>query len=258
MVGRQLPLFSVIVPFWLVAAFAGWRGMVGVWPAILVAGVPFAVLQFLVSNLHGPWLVDVVASIASMASLVLFLRVWRPRDGWDCRRSRSACGPAEAAVHAAARGRRARVGAVDHPERARVRVGAASGEGGARCLDDGALPVPGLHNLVLRVPPVVPHADAGTGGVRRVVAVGDRHRHPDRRDRRRARAWAARALDLARTYARTRASGAHVAAHDRRDAALWASRRATRGSTRRSAWRSRAPACSTRSSARCSGGSASR
>ena len=71
-----------VVPFWLVAAFAGWRGMVGVWPAILVAGVPFAVLQFLISNLHGPWLVDVVASIGSMAALVLFLRLWRPRDGW--------------------------------------------------------------------------------------------------------------------------------------------------------------------------------
>jgi lactate permease len=82
MVGRQLPAFSILVPFWLVAAFAGWRGMAGVWPAILVAGVPFAVLQFLISNLHGPWLVDVVASIGSMAALVLFLRLWRPRDGW--------------------------------------------------------------------------------------------------------------------------------------------------------------------------------
>ena len=70
MVGRQLPLFSVIVPFWLIAAFAGWRGMVGIWPAILAAGLPFAVLQALVSNLHGPWLVDVVAAIASMGSLV--------------------------------------------------------------------------------------------------------------------------------------------------------------------------------------------
>ena len=83
MVGRQLPFFSVLVPFWLVAAFAGWRGMLGIWPAILMAGMAFAALQFLVSNLHGPWLVDVVAAIASMAALVLFLRVWRPRDGWD-------------------------------------------------------------------------------------------------------------------------------------------------------------------------------
>ena len=82
MVGRQLPVFSILVPFWLVTAFAGWRGTAGVWPAILVAGLPFAVLQFLISNLHGPWLVDVVASIGSMAALVLFLRMWRPRDGW--------------------------------------------------------------------------------------------------------------------------------------------------------------------------------
>ncbi|HTV00700.1 MAG TPA: L-lactate permease, partial [Luteitalea sp.] len=83
MVGRQLPVFSVIVPFWLIAAFAGWRGMVGIWPAILAAGLPFAILQALVSNLHGPWLVDVVAAIASMLSLVLFLRVWQPTDGWE-------------------------------------------------------------------------------------------------------------------------------------------------------------------------------
>ncbi len=83
MVGRQLPLFSVIVPFWLIAAFAGWRGMIGIWPAILAAGLPFAVLQGLVSNFHGPWLVDVIAAIASMGSLVLFLRVWTPTDGWQ-------------------------------------------------------------------------------------------------------------------------------------------------------------------------------
>ncbi len=59
MVGRQLPFFSILVPFWLVWAFAGWRGMAGVWPAALVAGVFFAVPQFLVSNYHGPcpWLI---------------------------------------------------------------------------------------------------------------------------------------------------------------------------------------------------------
>jgi lactate permease len=78
MVGRQLPVFSVIVPFWLMAAYAGFRGMLQVWPALLVAGVAFAVPQFLVSNYHGPWLVDIVASACSIAALVLFLRVWRP------------------------------------------------------------------------------------------------------------------------------------------------------------------------------------
>ncbi|MBC8999329.1 L-lactate permease [Pseudomonas sp. N40(2020)] len=78
MVGRQLPFFSVLVPFWLIWAFAGWRKMLEIWPAILVAGVSFAVPQFLVSNYHGPMLVDVIAALISMASLTLFLKVWKP------------------------------------------------------------------------------------------------------------------------------------------------------------------------------------
>jgi lactate permease len=82
MVGRQLPFFSVIVPFWLVWAFVGFRNMVEIWPAILVAGVAFAVPQFLVSNYHGPWLVDVVAAVISMATLALFLRGWHPARIW--------------------------------------------------------------------------------------------------------------------------------------------------------------------------------
>ena len=82
MVGRHLPFFSLIVPFWLVWAFAGWRGMKDVWPAILVAGVSFAIPQFLVSNFHGPWLVDVVAAIVSMACLTGFLKVWKPKNVW--------------------------------------------------------------------------------------------------------------------------------------------------------------------------------
>jgi len=82
MVGRQLPLFSLIVPFWLIWAYAGFRGMLEVWPAVLVAGVSFAVPQFLVSNFHGPWLVDIVASVVSMTMLASFLRVWRPARTW--------------------------------------------------------------------------------------------------------------------------------------------------------------------------------
>jgi lactate permease len=82
MVGRQLPFFSVLVPFWLIWAFAGWRGMLQIWPAILVAGVSFAIPQYLVSNFHGPWLVDVVAAIVSMACLMGFLRVWKPQKVW--------------------------------------------------------------------------------------------------------------------------------------------------------------------------------
>src|SRR2546421_4985092 len=82
MVGRQLPIFSMIVPFWLIWAFAGFRGMIEIWPAILVAGVAFAVPQFLVSNFHGPWLVDVAAAFISLAALTLFLKVWKPKRIW--------------------------------------------------------------------------------------------------------------------------------------------------------------------------------
>src|SRR5690349_9589570 len=77
MVGRQLPIFSLIVPFWLIWAYAGFRRTLEVWPALLVAGVGFAVPQFLVSNFHGPWLVDIIASVTSMVCLTAFLRVWR-------------------------------------------------------------------------------------------------------------------------------------------------------------------------------------
>jgi lactate permease len=83
MVGRQLPVFSIIVPFWLIAAYSGIRGMLQVWPAVLVAGVSFAIPQFLVSNYHGPWLVDIIAAMVSMASLALFLRFWKPKGVLD-------------------------------------------------------------------------------------------------------------------------------------------------------------------------------
>ncbi|MDB6139583.1 MAG: glycolate permease GlcA, partial [Verrucomicrobiaceae bacterium] len=80
MVGRQLPLFSLIIPFWVVVAHSGWRGLRGVWPAPLTAGLAFAIPQFFMSNFHGPTLVDIVSSICSMAALVLLLRFWKPKD----------------------------------------------------------------------------------------------------------------------------------------------------------------------------------
>src|SRR5579862_7501099 len=80
MVGRQLPFFSLIVPFWLIWAFAGFKGMKEVWPAILITGVAFAVPQFIMSNYHGPTLVDVVASLVSMGCLAAFLKIWHPKS----------------------------------------------------------------------------------------------------------------------------------------------------------------------------------
>ena len=82
MVGRQLPFFSLIVPFWLIWAFAGWRGMMQIWPAILVCGVSFAIPQFLISNYVNPWIVDIGASLISMACLISFLKIWQPAELW--------------------------------------------------------------------------------------------------------------------------------------------------------------------------------
>jgi lactate permease len=82
MVGRQLPFFSLIVPFWLIWAFAGWKGMKDVWPAILVTGISFAIPQFLISNFVNPWIVDIGASLVSMACLIGFLKGWKPKVIW--------------------------------------------------------------------------------------------------------------------------------------------------------------------------------
>jgi lactate permease len=89
MAGRQLPFFSVIVPFWVVWAYSGLRGMLGVWPVALTAGVAFAIPQFLVSNFHGPWLVDIVASLASIGAVVVLLRFWRPKPTQEARNGRA-------------------------------------------------------------------------------------------------------------------------------------------------------------------------
>ena len=82
MVGRQLPLFSLIVPFWLIAAMCGLRRMREVWPACLTAGLSFGVVQFVVSNTLGPALVDILASVASILATLVLLRFWQPRDVW--------------------------------------------------------------------------------------------------------------------------------------------------------------------------------
>ena len=80
MVGRQLPFFSLIVPFWLIAAQVGWRGMTAVWPACLVTGASFGLTQFLVSNFIGPMLVDIISAAVSIFALVVLMQFWRPAD----------------------------------------------------------------------------------------------------------------------------------------------------------------------------------
>ena len=78
MVGRQLPLFSILIPGYLIVVLAGWRRMREILPAVLVTGVSFAIVQFLVSNFVGPELTDIIAALVSMGCLAALLRVWRP------------------------------------------------------------------------------------------------------------------------------------------------------------------------------------
>jgi len=82
MVGRQLPLFSIIIPAYLIVVLAGWKKMRDILPAVLVTGISFAIVQFLVSNFVGPQLTDVLAALVSMGCLAVLLRFWRPAEIW--------------------------------------------------------------------------------------------------------------------------------------------------------------------------------
>ncbi|HXG86687.1 MAG TPA: L-lactate permease [Vicinamibacterales bacterium] len=175
MVGRQLPFFSLIVPFWLVWAYAGRTGVVGVWPAILVAGSSFAALQFLMSNYHGPWLVDIVAAIGSIGAVVLFLRVWQPNDQWTPTWGRET---AVAPTAATAAPPRADVIRAWVPWLILSVIVFIWGIPQVRAWLDGIsvlrIPVPALHLHVFRTPPVVaaPTAEAAIFNINWLSATG--------------------------------------------------------------------------------------
>jgi lactate permease len=151
--GRILPFFSVLVPFWLIWAFVGFSGMVEVWPAVLVAGVFFAIPQFLMSNFHGPWLVDVVAALVSMAALILFLLKWSPKRIWGFEHE----------------GERAARGTHGHSTAQVTRAwvpwlvlsvlvfmwGLPTVKAALDKISAPKFPVAGLHQMIQRVPPVV-------------------------------------------------------------------------------------------------------
>ena len=167
MAGRILPFFSLVVPFWLIWAFVGFAGMVEIWPAILVAGGSFAFTQYMVSNHHGPWVVDIIAAVVSMVCLIGFLMVWHPKrihtlEGEESKTShRAEHGHSTGEVVRAwvpwailsilvfcwgtQTGRRIMNNASFNPAMKTV-----------SSVTNPQFPVPGLHNLVERTPPVVP------------------------------------------------------------------------------------------------------
>lgn len=158
MVGRQLPIFSLIVPFWLVAAQVGWRGMIGVWPACLVAGGTFGLMQFLVSNFHGPWLVDIVSAAVAMIAVVVLMRFWQPAE-----ESRN---PAAAAASAAASDLSSSVSSSSAPWKAWLPWifltgfvfiwGLPQVKSALNSAFAPEIPVPALHLGIQKMPPVAP------------------------------------------------------------------------------------------------------
>ena len=162
MIGRQLPFFSVLVPFWLIWAFAGRKAMWEIWPAILVAGVSFAIPQFLVSNYIGPELVDIIAAIVSMASLIAFLRVWQPKKIWTSPSMRGHDPSAAEAKPAQPVVRYSRAQLINAWMPWLILSvcvfvwGLPSVKAALNGIFAPAFPMDGLHNLIEKMPPVVP------------------------------------------------------------------------------------------------------
>ncbi|WP_293763274.1 L-lactate permease [uncultured Aquitalea sp.] len=170
MVGRQMTIFAIIVPFWLLIAFCGWRNTLRIWPAVLVAGLSFAIPQLIVSNTMGPELVAVIASVCSITALVLFLKVWHPAEIYASTAGTMAGAAAEAA--SVTREEKKHGYSTGDVIRAwlpwlilSVLVFAWGSPTVKKALDaifTMDIQWPGLHNLVQKMPPVVgkPHAEA--------------------------------------------------------------------------------------------------
>ncbi len=163
MIGRQLPFFSLLVPFWLIWAFAGRKAMMEIWPAILVTGLSFAIPQYLVSNFIGPELVDIIAAIVSMVSLILFLRVWQPKTIWtspSLKGHETDGGEAKPAVAVVKHSRAELVRAWTPWVILSVFVfiwGLPPVKAYFNSIWAPAFPIEGLHNLIEKMPPVVPN-----------------------------------------------------------------------------------------------------
>jgi lactate permease len=163
MTGRILPPVSAILPLWLVRSMVGWRQTREVWPALAVSGISFAAVQFYWSNFQESGLVDIIAAVSSLLTMVLFLKIWRPRNclethegvafqpGDESHRPQSAAPIRAHSLAAVLKGWSPFVLVSiliflwARPEVSR-----------ALTLSDLLRPVPYLHRAVLRMPPVVP------------------------------------------------------------------------------------------------------
>jgi lactate permease len=163
MVGRQLPVFSVIVPFWLIWAFAGWKATKEIWPAALVCGLSFGITQFLISNYITFTLAAIGAAVVCLICLRAFLYVWQPATIWTSTALRVRDDSAATMPPPKAMGPRASTREIAMAWMPWAILAVILGLWGApavRAALNGlfapAFPIEGLHQLVQRVPPVVP------------------------------------------------------------------------------------------------------
>jgi len=82
-IGHQVSLLSLVVPFWLSVVLCGWKKSREIFPALLVAGLLMSVTQLLISQFSGPWTAGILSGIVTLAGLWLFLRVWKPKNTWE-------------------------------------------------------------------------------------------------------------------------------------------------------------------------------
>jgi lactate permease len=190
MAGRILTPFCILVPFWLIVAFVGWSSMLEIWPAILVAGVSYAIPQYYISNYHGPWLANIGASVISMICLVGFLFIWHPKTVWTF--EGEAAKTEHRADHGFSRGEVTRAWVpwiilslvvflwgtqtgknfMNAPEKTFTSM--ATWHTPPSKITNPQFPITGLNNLVLRVPPVVtkPTKEPAVFGLNWVSATG--------------------------------------------------------------------------------------
>ena len=179
-IGRQLPRFSLLLPVWLIWAFAERKAMIEIWPAILVAGLSFAMPQYPVGNFIEPALVDIIAAIVSMLGLILLLRVWQPKKIWPSPSIQGHDISAAEAKPPRAAARHARADLILAWTLWAILtvfvfvLGLPLMKAVLNSRFAPAFPVAGLHNLVTKVPPVVPrpHTEAGVYPLNPLSATG--------------------------------------------------------------------------------------
>ena len=160
MVGRQLPFLSVLLPAWLVVVVAGWRGLKGVLPAVIVSGVSFAAVQWFTANYLGPYLPDLLSALVSTGALVILMRFWRPAGVWRFPGEDAGTGEGDPTAGRPSPGRVLRAWA---PFLLLTAIVLAWNAPPLRSLLDAAtlrFPVPGLHDVVRRIPPAAAGAPA--------------------------------------------------------------------------------------------------